>query len=873
MRNRHPSRVRACHLLAGASLIALTALGAAPAWAQSQDSQPAASDEDSQIETIVVTATKREQTLQDVPVAVSVTTAQAVERANVRDLIDLQSIVPTLRVGQLQSSANTNFIIRGFGNGANNAGIESSVGVFIDGVYRSRSASAISDLPNLQRIEVLRGPQSTLFGKNASAGVISIVTRQPQFEWFGNGEISFGNYNALVVKGDVTGPISDTVAFSLAAGMNTREGYARDANLGIDTNERDRWYARGQLRWQPNDDLNFRLIVDHDEINEICCVAANVFDGPTGNVVRLLGGRLDSNNPFSYRVFYNFPSTNEIVNSGVSLQADWTFGNFQLTSITASRRSDAATNQDSDFTSADLIGSNTGDTRIKTFTQELRLASDFDGPFNFLLGAYWFDEEIEVDNALTFGANFRGYTNALSGNAIGLVESIVGVPAGTFHRPGQGIFDDMSLDNQAWSVFGTVDWQINDAFTFTLGFNQTEDEKAARVNVVTTDTFSTLDFVAIGNGVIRNTGIAQGVGTALGLGRNATAAEIGAFSVAQPAIFAQITAGATAFANANHLNPAVNPLLGLRTLQFLPPFLNYPNAVENGLTSDGKFTYAARLAWDINDSLNAYVSYSTGFKASSVNLSRDSRPLASDFIPGSPVTNPPTSRIRAAGLAVPNLTTGTRSAGPEESAVIELGLKARFDTFAFNIAIFDQEIQGFQSNAFTGTGFSLVNAGKQSTKGVEFDSNWNPIDPLTLSAAFTWLDPLYDSFVGGLRNGQVADLSGTRPAGIPEWSWRFGANHVHDFANDARLITSVDYAYESKVELSENIPGYFRTVRALGASVTYVLPTGLEASLWGRNLTDEQYLTTIFPGVAQSGTVSGYPSQPRTWGITLRNRW
>jgi len=125
------------------------------------------------LEEVVVTATKRSQTLQDIPIAVSVTTADTIEKAQIQDLLDLQSVVPSLRVSQLQSSAASNFVIRGFGNGANNVGIEPSVGVFIDGVYRSRSAAAISDLPRLERVEVLSGPQSTLFGKNASAGVVS----------------------------------------------------------------------------------------------------------------------------------------------------------------------------------------------------------------------------------------------------------------------------------------------------------------------------------------------------------------------------------------------------------------------------------------------------------------------------------------------------------------------------------------------------------------------------------------------------------------------------------------------------------------------------------------------------------------------------
>ena len=204
--------------------------------------QDAADDEGARtLQTVTVTATKREQTLQDVPVAVSVVGDEVIEKAEIQDLGDLQSIVPSLRVGQLQSSANTNFIIRGFGNGANNAGIEPSVGVFVDGVYRSRSAAQIADLPNLQRVEVLRGPQSTLFGKNASAGVISIVTRAPQYEQSGSIEGSVGNFNAYRLKGDITGPLSDTVAYSLSGNYNSRDGYADDLNLGSDVNQRNRW--------------------------------------------------------------------------------------------------------------------------------------------------------------------------------------------------------------------------------------------------------------------------------------------------------------------------------------------------------------------------------------------------------------------------------------------------------------------------------------------------------------------------------------------------------------------------------------------------------------------------------------------------------
>ena len=134
------------------------------------------------VEEIIVTATKTEKTLQEVPVAVSVVNADTIEKAGITDMFDLKSVVPSLETRQYQSSTNATFFIRGFGNGSNNPGVEPSVALFIDGVYRSSMQSQISDLPLLERIEVLRGPQSTLFGKNASAGVINIVTKKPSFD-------------------------------------------------------------------------------------------------------------------------------------------------------------------------------------------------------------------------------------------------------------------------------------------------------------------------------------------------------------------------------------------------------------------------------------------------------------------------------------------------------------------------------------------------------------------------------------------------------------------------------------------------------------------------------------------------------------------
>lgn len=856
-------------LLGATMLCAITT----PAIALAQDAAPADDaavtvDDTDYGNDIIVTASKRSQTLQDTPIAVSVTSAADLQNAQIRDLIDLQSAVPSLRVSQLQSSANTNFIIRGFGNGANNPGIEPSVGVFIDGVYRSRSAAQIGDLPNVERIEVLRGPQSTLFGKNASAGVISIVTQKPQYEFGGSVEASYGNYDAIVLKGDITGPISDTIAFSIGGNFNRRDGYANDVNLGTDVNDRNRWGVRGQLLIEPTDALSIRLIGDYDKIDENCCIAGNVIAGPTVAITDALAGgtSVDRENPFSYDVYNNFLSSNLIKNYGGSAQIDYDLGNMALTSISAYREVRADTNQDSDFTSADLIGQKSDDTAINTFTQELRLTSDFDGPLNFLIGGYYFNEKIKQHSQIYFGDDFRPYGNALiqaaSGGALSVpvLEAALGAPSGSFFRAGDGMDEYYGMKNTAWSIFGTLDFEVTDRLTLTLGGNYTKDKKRFTTDVTSTDVFSGINLDAPDYAPFRNQLILGGALQQAGVNPNDPAAVLAfATNPATAATFAQFQA----FANANQNNPAANPLNDLKAFQFLPPFLNVPNAVESGKTNDGDFSYSARLAYELTDTVNVYATYATGFKASSVNLSRDSRPTAADL-----------PAIIAGGLGTPNLVSGTRFAAPEESTVYEAGLKAQWSVAALNLAVFKQSIKGFQSNVFTGTGFALANAGKQSTWGIEFDGSVRPVQGLNLNLAVTYLDPKYDSFVASA----FGDLSGLKPAGIPDLSVSMGGTYTHEFAGGTKAIAHIDYQYESPTQIVDGLLGLpasvaqnlKREVNQLNASFTVALTNGFELGVWGRNLTNAQYLTTIFNAVAQSGSVSGYPSQPRTYGVTGR---
>ena len=282
------------------------------------------------MEEVVVTATKRSESIQDVPLAVSVVTGEIIERAEVRDLLDLQSVVPSLRVPQFQNSIQTNFVIRGFGNGANNPGIEPSVAVFVDGVYLSRSQARISDLPNIQQIEVLKGPQSTLYGKNASAGVISVTTKAPEFESRGSLEVGFGNYSQQSVRGFYTGPLSDTVAVSLYGSSLQRDGYFDNVVTGSDLNNRDRWNLRADMLIETSEDSQLRIIADYDELDERCCGVANLIDGPAGPALGALsvipGQAYIPEDAYNYKSFLNLDPVNTGDNSGITLDYQTTPG-------------------------------------------------------------------------------------------------------------------------------------------------------------------------------------------------------------------------------------------------------------------------------------------------------------------------------------------------------------------------------------------------------------------------------------------------------------------------------------------------------------------------------------------------------------------
>ncbi|MDA7687635.1 TonB-dependent receptor [Pseudomonadales bacterium] len=828
------------------------------------------------IEEVTVTAAKKEQTLQEIPVAVSVISGDAIEKAQILDLSDLQSIVPSLRINTLQNSANTNFIIRGFGNGANNPGIEPSVGVFIDGVYRSRSAAQIGDLPNLERVEVLRGPQSTLFGKNASAGVISVVTRAPDGESRGKISATVGNYDQTVFKAQVEGGLTDNIAFDLSGSFNNRNGYIKNEATGSDLNDRDRMSLRGQLVFNPSDDTRIRVIADYDTIDEVCCGVNNIVQSPLEVFINSqTGAQVNANQPLALSVQQNSDPTNEITNKGVSVQLDQNFNSFALTSITSFRKVNSKSSIDADFTTGAYL-TNPIATDIETFTQEVRLTSTGDGAIDWMIGGFYFDEKIDYENRLDYGNDFRSFIDALTiapGPApapgtypLDLVQGasqVLGLigPTESFY-PAGGILNELgTLDNQAFSFFAQTDWNISETLTATFGINYTDDEKKASLVQPNQDVFGNLDLVEFGAAYNTIQGTSDSFPSwdevgGLALGTHAAICNAG------------VNPNGAAYDGSSE---NCNFLLPLSDAQFLNPLQGYPNAVEDGKSHDDKLTYAFRLAAEVNDFFNVYASVSTGFKATSWNLSRDSSPSA--------------ATIAALGTdAVNNVTPGTRFAGPEDAKAYELGLKANFDRGSLNVAIFDQSIKGFQSNVFLGTGFNLVNAGEQSSRGIEFDLAYYPVDALRLTLAGTLLDPEYDEFEGaavprgsaldandGIPDNSIGSLTGETPAGIHEVSLSASATYSFTLPNGLDAYVRGDYQYEDEVQTNDNVPKSVATedLKNLNLSAGISTEAGLAFSVWGRNVTDHESVTTAFPTVANTRGYYGYRNQPRTYGVTV----
>ena len=536
------------------------------------------------------------------------------------------------------------------------------------------------------------------------------------------------------------------------------------------------------------------------------------------------------------------------------------FGDVDVRSITAYRNSyfDQPL-ADVDFTAADAIGNNTGETDISTFTQEIRLTGTA-GNADWLIGGFYFDESIDFENSIEFGSQWRNYINLLVGGgdiaagaaSTGGFEALLGLAPGTFFSDGDGVIETATQDNESYSLFGQMTFPLSEKTDFTVGLNYLNDDKNITLRQENNDVFPKLD-IRGADGITALTNLAYTGGFA-GLGIPAITAIP---PEAVPGYIQTVAATVGAIAPTDN-----NPFVAFEALQFLPQLLGIPNPSQPGTSNDSKTTYTASLSHAYSDALKIYLTYGTGFKGTSWNLSRDSRPTEGER-----------DGLAASGFALPNnLTLGTRLAGPEEATTLEFGIKYAADWGTLNAAIFEQSIEGFQSNAFLGTGFVLTNAGKQSAKGVEVDLVLQAFEAMTLAVSGTFLDPIYDDFIGAQLNGQPADFTGLTPAGIHKRS--ISAIATYNFMlGGMNSFVQADYQCDSAVDINgggdislNNLAleeRGFRTREVGMVNASFGLTRGdWDLRIWGRNLTNDEWLITWFPAVAQTGSLTGYPNQP-----------
>ena len=716
---------------------------------------------------IVVTATRRNEALSDIPLAVSAVTAETLANTGASDIRQLQQVSPSLLVTSTQSEAGASTArIRGIGTVGDNPGLESSVGVFIDGVYRSRTGVGLTELGQIERVEVLRGPQGTLFGRNTSAGLISIITAKPRFTPELMGEVTLGNYDLRRFELSATGPLTSTLAARLDGVLMKRDGFVTDLISGRDVNDRDRYLLRGQMLFQPNDDLSVRVIGDYSSRDEECCAAPYIppsdFVAGSGRqpstfapIVRALGGTVPED-PFDRNVVISAGRSyrGDVKDWGLSGEAVYDFGGAELTSITAYRDNDLVRGTDVDYSDLDIIyRDDNGDAfnRFKTFTQELRLQGEaFGGRLDWLVGGYYANERLTSRDTLRYGRDYDSVSNCLVAGSfsqqIGL--NLVAPTAGgtcfntqnaLLARGGlQQLFQQALLAGnfagaaalaQQITVLGAFARLNNPAIT--AGPTTLVPPLNFTLPVFTNSGFENLSIFnpAVPDFRFEGTGFLD---TFRQRSNNAALFTHNIFDITEQL---KLTIGARYTTETKRLSMDLTDnnigctVFSGTSLSFLPcinPSVPGGALSDSGKRTENKLSGTAVLSFKPMDPLLTYLSYSRGYKAGGYNLDRSSltRQIYTD----------PVTQARTAGAICLNAATVgcARAAStedlefePEIVDAVELGMKYNGRGIDVNLALFHQLFTNFQLNTFNGFNFIVenINSCENDLNGADIDNN------------------------------------------------------------------------------------------------------------------------------------------------------
>jgi iron complex outermembrane recepter protein len=464
-------------LLAGTAL-ALSTVPISPAWADQAEAPEAEAADSGEI---IVTARRRAEAAQDVPIALTALSGDTLARQGAFSIQSVSQQAPTLQYTS-SNPRNTALTIRGLGVsfGLANDGLEQGVGFYVDQVYNSRPAAAAFDLLDIERVEVLRGPQGTLFGKNTTAGAVNISTKLPSFSTEGEAEGSIGDHGFVQVRAAASGPIiADKVAFRLAVGKTFRDGFIRSTQSGRNVNDLDNLAVRGQLLWTPSEALRIRLSGDYALSDGDCCTQVFVRHGPTLRsanrqfpaLAAALGYAPPSPNPYDRLADADAPINARSAMGGLSLIADLDLGASTLTSVSAWRWWDWQPANDRDYTALDILRQSANPVQQDQYSHEIRLASTGDNRLDYTIGAFAYYQKLRGQNVTEWGRDAAFWllgTQTANGTAIP-----------TNLLDGYITTSDAVSTIKSFAGFGQLIWRITDTLTLTPGVRYTTERKTA----------------------------------------------------------------------------------------------------------------------------------------------------------------------------------------------------------------------------------------------------------------------------------------------------------------------------------------------------------------------------------------------------------
>lgn len=878
------------------------------------------------IEEVIVTATRREESIQDIPIAVSAFAGEDLEARGVQDLYGLQEVSPSISVYSSNSTSNGGTVrIRGVGTTGNNPGLEAAVGTFIDGVYRSRAGQAFSDFVDIDRIEVLRGPQGTLFGKNTSAGALQIITKQPEFERSSMVALSAGDFSSAKVQASTTGPLNDEVAYRVSFNWHQRDGYYENSVNDEAYDSRDRYTLKGQLLWQ-GDNFDNRVIVDYTDKDEDCCPAnfhfSNTEDqGPSatsrgvlnsgvapGAIIRdLLAETSKPAEPGgdTYDVGVNFTPFEVVEDKGIQNQFNWTINdNLSLSSITSYREFDVDRGQDIDFTGADLLQPQYTSESFENFSQELQLQFNTDRA-SYLVGAYLYTEDIVTDEAIRLakdgprylsryivglapwdggvGAGLSSLTNApfgtTTGAGLGTYNPATGMYEGddTTRRPNfqehDGYAADFGQETEGWSIFTHNTFDLTETLTLTVGARYSNETKDAVTRI-------------------------NGVDPLQGSERDLLAAML-----------------------RDEFNEA-----HCTGLIFIGSLCN--NVSWQDDETEQEWTGTVSLSYAFSDDINIYGSVSRGYKAGGFNL--DQQAIEMDIFATFIATGGDPRFLTESGLAAdvpqslkdatgndrgangltqfecgrgegannPNIThldcaffDDDHRFEPEFVNSYELGLKGQFldGRLTTNIALFYSDFEDFQLNTFTGTGFLISNTKEMISRGMEIESGLFLTDNVYWSFGLTYADARYGDDLNDSRTetelylaqefalledwNSLENIEGRRITHAPAWQGSTSLFTEQAVFDNMMAYSNLNVGYRgphntgSDLRQEKEVNGEFLVNLQLGLRAT---DDRWDVQFWARNLLDNHIRTLVFNSVLQGGSYSAFRAPPRMMGATLR---